>query len=145
MTAAVPETAVLVLTMFADDETVFAAVRAGARGYLLKGAGQDEILTALRAVVAGQMVIGPELAARLVEHLSSTESRAEPFPELTQRERQILDLIARGHNNTAIADALALAPKTVGNHISAVFAKLHVATRAEAIVRARDGGLGVRQ
>jgi DNA-binding NarL/FixJ family response regulator len=140
--AAVPEVAVLVLTMFEDDETVFAAMRAGAHGYLLKGAGQDEILAALHAVVAGQLVIGPGVAQRLMEHLSNPPT-AVSFPELTVREREILDLIARGQNNTSIATALSLAPKTVGNHISAIFAKLQVATRAEAIVRAREGGLGV--
>jgi DNA-binding NarL/FixJ family response regulator len=141
LVAAVPGTAVLVLTMFEDDETVFAAMRAGARGYLLKGAAQDEILTALRSVVAGQVVIGPRVAQRLLEHLSDPP-RQEPFPQLTAREREILDHIARGQNNTAIAAALGLAGKTVGNHISAIFAKLHVASRAEAIVLAREKGLG---
>ncbi len=144
LTVAVPETAVLVLTMFEDDETVFAAMRAGARGYLLKGAGQEEILTALRSVVAGQFVIGPGVAQRLMEHLSNPPHPAS-FPELTVREREILHLIAQGRNNTAIADGLGLAAKTVGNHISAIFAKLQVATRAEAIVRAREGGLGTVQ
>ncbi len=138
----VPEVAVLVLTMFEDDETVFAAVQAGARGYLLKGAGQGDILAALRSVVAGQLVVGPEVAQRLVTRIGAGNTRTPPFPELTAREREVLDLVAQGRNNTAIAEQLGLAVKTVGNHISAVFAKLHVASRSEAIVRAREGGLG---
>jgi DNA-binding NarL/FixJ family response regulator len=142
LVAAVPDTAVLVLTMFDDDEAVFAAMRAGARGYLLKGAEQEQILAAIRSVVAGQVVIGPGVAARLLSQLVD-RPRAEPaFPELTPREREILDLIAQGRNNAAIAARLGLAPKTIGNHISAIFGKLRVATRAEAVVRARDGGLG---
>jgi DNA-binding NarL/FixJ family response regulator len=144
MQAAVPGTAVLVLTMFEDDETVFAALRAGARGYLLKGAGQEDILTAVRAVVAGQMVIGPGVAQRLTEHLSRPQPASAAFPELTGREREVLDLIARGHNNASIAAALGLASKTIGNNISAIFAKLQVASRSEAIVLAREGGLGQR-
>jgi DNA-binding NarL/FixJ family response regulator len=140
-----PEVAVLVLTMFEDDETVLSAMRAGARGYLLKGAEQDEILAALHSVVAGQLVIGPGVAARLVGHLGTPgddKPAAVPFPELTPREREILDRIAQGHSNGAIAAGLGLAPKTVGNHVSAIFAKLRVASRSEAIVRARDEGLG---
>jgi DNA-binding NarL/FixJ family response regulator len=142
LATAVPNTAVLVLTMFEDDEAVFAAMRAGARGYLLKGAGQDEILAAIRSVVAGQVVIGPGVAARLIGYLTDPPRQEVPFPELTPREREILDLMAQGRNNAAIAERLALAPKTVGNHISAIFAKLRVASRAEAVLRARDGGLG---
>jgi DNA-binding NarL/FixJ family response regulator len=128
--------------MFEDDETVFAAMRAGARGYLLKGAGQDEILAAIRSVVAGQTVIGPGIAGRLISYLSTPPTRGVPFPELTPREREILDRIARGETNSAIATALFVAPKTVGNHVSAIFAKLRVASRAEAIVKAREEGLG---
>lgn len=144
--AAVPGTAVLVLTMFEDDETVFSAMRAGARGYLLKGAEQEEILSALRAVVSGQLVIGPGVANRLVAALSAPPAAAPTeFAGLTARERQILDLVAAGLGNGSIAARLGLAPKTVGNHISAIFAKLRVATRAEAIVRAREGGLGTGQ
>lgn len=145
MTTLLPDVAVLVLTMFEDDETVLAAMRAGARGYLLKGAEQDDILAALHSVVAGQVVVGPGVAARLIGHLSAQSDNKPadvPFPELTPREREILDRIARGHNNAAIATQLGLAPKTVGNHVSAIFAKLRVASRAEAIVRARDEGLG---
>jgi DNA-binding NarL/FixJ family response regulator len=142
--AAVPSTAVLVLTMFEDDETVIAAMRAGARGYLLKGAGQEEILTSLRAVVAGQLVMGPDVAQRLIRRLDEPDRPEVPFPGLTSREREVLSLIAQGQNNAAIAANLGLAPKTVGNHISAIFAKLRVESRAEAIVRAREGGLGTR-
>ena len=138
---AVPGVAVLVLTMFEDDETVLSAIRAGARGYLLKGAGQEEIHTAIRAVAAGQLVVGPAVAARLVEHLAAPP-RPEPFPGLTAREREILALVAAGRGNAAIAAELGLAPKTVGNHLSAVFAKLGVATRAEAAILASRQGLG---
>jgi len=141
LATALPETAVLVLTMFEDDETVFSAMRAGARGYLLKGAGQDEILAAIRSVVAGQVVIGPGVAGRLISYLQ-TPPRGLPLPELTPREREILDAIAGGQGNAVIAARLGLAPKTVGNHMSAIFAKLQVAGRAEAIIRAREAGLG---
>jgi DNA-binding NarL/FixJ family response regulator len=142
LAAVLPDVAVLVLTMFEDDDTVFAAMRAGARGYLLKGAEQQDILAAVRSVVAGQLVIGPGVAGRLISYLSNPPARDVPFPELTPREREILDRIAQGQNNAGIAAALGLAAKTVGNHVSAIFAKLRVATRAEAIVRAREEGLG---
>ncbi len=137
-----PDTAVLVLTMFEDDETVFSAMRAGARGYLLKGAEQQDILAAIRSVVAGQVVIGPGVAGRLISYLSAPPAAGTPFPELTPREREILDAIAQGQSNGAIASRLGLAGKTVGNHVSAIFAKLRVAGRAEAIVLARQEGLG---
>ncbi|MFB9317672.1 response regulator transcription factor [Cryptosporangium minutisporangium] len=137
-----PDVPVLVLTMFEDDDTVFAAMRAGARGYLLKGAEQQDILAAVRSVVAGQMVIGPGVAGRLISYLSTPPARGVVFPELTPREREILGQIAQGRSNGAIAADLRLAPKTIGNHVSAIFAKLRVASRAEAIVRAREEGLG---
>jgi DNA-binding NarL/FixJ family response regulator len=142
LVALLPDTAVLVLTMFDDDDTVFAALRAGARGYLLKGAEQEDILAALRSVVAGQVVIGPGVAGRLIGYLDSPPVKGVPFPELTPREREILDRIAQGQSNGVIAARLGLASKTVGNHVSAIFAKLRVATRSEAIVQARRGGLG---
>jgi DNA-binding NarL/FixJ family response regulator len=142
ITALLPDVAVLVLTMFEDDETVLSAMRAGARGYLLKGAEQEDILAALHSVVAGQVVVGPGVAARLIAHLHAPRPDGVPFPELTPREREILDRIARGRSNGAIAAELGLAPKTVGNHVSAIFAKLRVVSRAEAIVRAREEGLG---
>jgi DNA-binding NarL/FixJ family response regulator len=143
---AVPETAVLMLTMFDDDATVFTAMQAGARGYLLKGAEQEEIVTAIHAVVAGQAIFGPTVAARMISYFAQpTEAAAtalHPFPELTAREQEILGLLAAGHGTATIADQLALAPKTISNHLTGIFAKLEVADRAGAIVRARDGGLG---
>jgi DNA-binding NarL/FixJ family response regulator len=145
ITAAVPGTAVLVLTMYEDDDTVFAAMRAGARGYLLKGADQAEIDRALRATAAGEAIFGPGVAARVLGYFASPRPAAEaPFPELTPREREILDRVAAGERNGAIARALQLAPKTVSNHLSSIFTKLAVADRAEAIARAREGGFGRR-
>jgi DNA-binding NarL/FixJ family response regulator len=142
--AAVPETAVLMLTMYDDDATVFTAMQAGARGYLLKGAEQDEIVGAVRAVVAGQAIFGPGVAARVLAHFSAPPAaRAEvAFPELTEREREILDLLAAGSRTGVIAQQLFLSPKTVSNHLTSIFAKLQVTDRAAAIIRAREGGLG---
>ncbi|GIG56331.1 DNA-binding response regulator [Longispora fulva] len=138
-----PDVAVLVLTMFDDDETVFAAMRAGARGYLVKGASQEDISRAITTVAGGGAVFGPGVARRVLNFFGNPSPTAQPpFPELTPREREVLDLIAAGLPNATIARRLGLAGKTVGNHISTIFAKLQVATRAEAIVRARDGGLG---
>jgi DNA-binding NarL/FixJ family response regulator len=140
---AVPETAVLMLTMYDDDATVFTAMQAGARGYLLKGAGQDEIVNAVRAVAAGQAIFGPAVAARMLAFFSSPPPAPEsPFPTLTERERTILDLLAGGRRTAAIAAQLYLSPKTVSNHLTSIFAKLEVADRAAAIIRAREGGLG---
>ncbi len=139
----VPDSVVLMLTMYDDDATVFTAMQAGARGYLLKGAEQDEILTAIRAVVAGQVIFGPGVAARVLGYFTAPPApRVEPFPELTGREREILDLLASGRRTAAIAEALFLSPKTVSNHLTSIFAKLEVADRAAAIIRAREGGLG---
>ncbi len=138
--ATLPDVAVLVVTMFEDDDTVLAAVRAGARGYLLKGAEQEHVETALRAVRTGQLVVGPGIAERLVGHLGAPPS--DPFPELTAREREILALLAAGHTTSAAAARLGLAAKTVGNHVSSVLAKLGVATRGEAVTLARQRGLG---
>jgi DNA-binding NarL/FixJ family response regulator len=143
--AAVPGTAVLVLTMYEDDDTVFAAMRAGASGYLLKGAEQGEIERAVRATAAGEAIFGPGVAARVLTFFAVDRAAAPtPFPQLTTREREILDRVAAGERNGAIARALGLAPKTVSNHLSSIFAKLAVADRAEAIVRAREGGFGRR-
>jgi DNA-binding NarL/FixJ family response regulator len=145
ITAAVPGTAVLVLTMYEDDDTVFAAMRAGARGYLLKGAEQAEIDRALRATAAGEAIFGPGVAARVLGYFAGMRPVADvSFPELTPREREILDRVAAGERNGAIARALGLAPKTVSNHLSSIFTKLAVADRAEAIARAREGGFGRR-
>ena len=141
--AAVPTTRVLMLTMYDDDATVLTAMQAGARGYLLKGAEQDEIVGAIRAVVAGQAIFGPGIAGRVLDYFSAPPvPAAEPFPELTDRERDILDLLASGLRTAAIAERLFLSPKTVSNHLTSVFAKLEVADRTEAILRAREGGLG---
>ena len=141
---AAPHVAVLVLTMGADDESVFAAVRAGARGYVLKGAQRTELLRAIRSVAAGEAIFGPGIARRLVGYFSrpAPSGTGEPFPQLTEREREILDLIAAGRSNAEITSRLVLSPKTVRNHVSNVFAKLDVRDRAEAIVRAREAGLG---
>jgi DNA-binding NarL/FixJ family response regulator len=137
-----PGVAVLMLTMFDDDYSVLAAMRAGARGYVLKGAQQDEIVRAIQSVAAGQAIFGPGIA-RLVLGLASQPPAAEtPFTELTDREREVLDLIAAGARNAEIARRMAIAPKTVANHISAIFTKLQVTDRGEAIIMARDAGLG---
>ena len=138
-----PEARVLVLTMVADDEAVFAAVQAGALGYLLKGAGQAEIGRALEAVAAGQGVYGAEVARRLRAFFTAGSGVvAKPFPELSDREREVLDLIAAGLPNTAIAHRLFLSEKTIRNNVTSIFAKLAVRDRAEAVVRAREAGLG---
>ncbi len=139
-----PHIGVIVVTMFEDDDSVFAAMRAGAKGYVLKGADQDEILKVIRAVAAGEAHFGPQIARRLMSFFSVSKPTVplEAFPELTAREREILDLIARGRNNQEIATQLSLSPKTVRNHISNIFTKLQVADRVQAIIRARNAGLG---
>ena len=139
---AVDGVAVLVLTMFDDDDTVFGAMRAGAQGYLLKGADQAEIDRAIRAVVAGEAIFSPGVAQRVLGYFAAPPPAADPFPELTAREREVLDLMAAGERNQVIADRLFLSPKTVANHISSIFVKLAVADRSAAIVRARREGLG---
>jgi DNA-binding NarL/FixJ family response regulator len=136
-----PHVGILVLTMLADDDSVFAALRVGARGYLLKGAGQAEIARAVQTVAEGGGVFGASVASRVMDHFSGQQA-TEPFPELTDREREVLALVAAGQNNTAIAAQLALAHKTVRNHISNILTKLQVSDRAQAIVRARTAGLG---
>jgi DNA-binding NarL/FixJ family response regulator len=134
---------VLVLTMYDDDDSVFAAMRAGARGYLVKGVEQEEIARAIRSVAAGEAIFGPGVAQRVLGFLAAPPSRTEvAFPELSEREHSVLDLLAAGLNNAAIAGRIGIAPKTVANNVSAIFAKLQVADRAQAIVRARDAGLG---
>jgi DNA-binding NarL/FixJ family response regulator len=139
---ACPGTAVLVLSMAEDDDVVFSAMQAGARGYLLKGAAQEEIERALKAVVAGEVIFGPAVATRVLGLFGRAPVVADPFPQLTPRERDVLDLVARGLRNAVIGERLGMAPKTVANHLSAIFAKLQVTDRSAAIVRARDGGLG---
>lgn len=141
---AAPDVAVLMLTMFDDDDSVFAAMRAGARGYVLKGAQQDEIVRAIHAVAAGEAIFGPGIARRVLGLAAAPAVHPVPFPDLTSRERQVLDLIAAGARNPEIAQRMSIAPKTVANHIAAIFAKLQVADRNQAIILARDAGLGQR-
>jgi DNA-binding NarL/FixJ family response regulator len=139
-----PTVAVLVLTMLEDDDSVFAALQAGARGYLLKGADHDDITRAVQAVAQGEAIFGPAVAARVLAYFTAARPPT-PSPvlaELTDREREVLELLAAGHPNAAIAQQLFLSPKTVRNYISSIFAKLQVASRGEAIVRAREQGLG---
>lgn len=138
---AAPRVAVLVLTMVEDDDSVFAAMRAGASGYLVKGAEQDHIVRAIRSVAAGEAVFGPGVAQRVLGYFR-TAPAANPFPELTSREHEILDLLAGGMTNAAIALRLGVAAKTVANNVSGIFVKLRVADRKQAIVRARDAGMG---
>lgn len=141
-----PHVAILVLTMFEDDDSVFASMRAGARGYILKGEGQNEILDAIRSVARGEAIFGPGIAKRLINYFTalgaSASTTPQLFPELTDREREVLDLIAHGYTNTEISTRLVLSPKTVRNHVSNIFSKLQVADRAHAIIRAREAGLG---
>jgi DNA-binding NarL/FixJ family response regulator len=139
-----PHVKVLVLTMFEDDDSVFAAMRAGARGYLLKGADQDEIVRAIEAVGSGEAIFGPRVAARVIEYVTTPQPThaAQAFPELTARELEVLERIARGESNATIARHFVLSQKTVRNHVSNIFTKLQVADRAQAIVRAREAGLG---
>jgi DNA-binding NarL/FixJ family response regulator len=139
----VPGVAVVVLTMTEDADTVFAALRAGARGYLLKEADAAEIARAVRAVAAGEAVFGPRVADQVLRFFASAGTvAATPFPQLTAREREVLALVAQGCDNAAIARRLFLSGKTVRNHVSACLAKLQVATRAEAVALARDAGIG---
>ncbi len=141
--AAHPHTHVLILTMFEEDESVFAAMRAGARGYLLKGSGRDEVLRAVRTVAAGEAIFGPAIAQRLTAYFASSAGGApRPFPELTAREHEVLELIARGNANSEIAATLTVSLKTVRNHVSNVFTKLRVTTRAQAMIKARESGMG---
>ena len=143
LAAEAPEVGIVVLTMSEDDGTVFAAVRAGARGYLVKGAEQEEIVRAISTVASGGAVFGATLALRIAEFFAAgPPTPTDAFPQLTAREREILELLAAGRSNQQIASALFLSPKTVRNNVSNVFAKLQVADRAEAIVRAREAGLG---
>lgn len=135
-----PAISVLIVTMFEDDDSVFAALRAGARGYVLKGTGEEALLRAIRSVAVGEAIFGPTIASRVLTYFS----RPAPiplFPSLTEREREILTLVAKGKSNQTIARELLLATKTVANHVSNIFAKLQVADRSEAIIRARDAGL----
>ena len=139
-----PHVGVLVLTMVEDEDAVFATMRAGALGYVVKGSSQAEILHAIRAVGSGEAVFGPTIAQRLISYFSTSSSRPpHAFPELTAREREVLELIARGEGNAAISRTLGISQKTVRNHVSNVFTKLRVADRSQAIVKAREAGIGV--
>jgi len=140
-----PDVAVIVLTMFDDDDSVFAAMRAGARGYLLKGTKQADLIRAVHLVASGGAMFGPAVAQRMIEYFSRPRhSVVMPFPQLTDREHEILDLLAQGQPNPSIAARLAISEKTVRNHVSNIFTKLAVADRAQAVVRAREAGLGTQ-
>ena len=144
--AVLPSVAVLVLTMFDDDDSVFAAMRAGARGYLLKGTEGEETVRAISVVSDGEAIFSPTIARRLMHYFGADGELQQRvplhnFPELTEREREVLMLIAQGYTNPAIAEHLVISPKTVRNHVSTIFSKLQVASRAEAIIRARDAGM----
>ena len=145
ITARHPGVKVVMLTMNDDDETVLSAMRAGASGYLLKGSGAEEVHTAIKAAAAGGMVFGASLAAQVAAYFSgvrAAEDAPEPFPELTDRERDVLRLLAAGRSNDQIAGELFVSSKTVRNAVSAIYAKLHAAGRAEAIIKAREAGYG---
>jgi len=144
------EIGVLVLTMFDDDDSVFAAMRAGARGYLLKDADKDEVVRAIVAVERGEAIFSPTIAQRMIQYFStssasSKKSQPDEFAELTERELEILNLIAQGHNNMVISNKLSLSIKTVQNYVSSILTKLQVADRAQAIVRAREAGFGKKE
>ena len=140
--AADPDVRVLVLSLFEDEDSVFLALRAGARGYVLKDADEEELTGAIRAVARGEAIFSRAIAGRVLAFFSQSRAAPKVFPELTDREREILDLIAQGHPNPSIARRLSLSPKTVANYVSAIFAKLQVADRAQAMIRAREAGLG---
>ena len=138
-----PELRVLVVTMHEDEDSLVASVRAGARGYLVKGADPSGVERAIRAVADGEVIVGAAVAAKAIGAMAASRTLAPTvFPELTDREREVLDLMARGHDNATIARRLVLSPKTVRNHVSNVLSKLQVADRAQAALRARDAGLG---
>jgi DNA-binding NarL/FixJ family response regulator len=146
-----PTIGVVMVTMLEDDASVFAAMRAGARGYVLKGARHEELLQTIRAVAGGQALFGPAIAARMMKFFQDIQANRnqfipeDAFPELTAREREVLELIGQGANNSQIAEQLVITDKTVRNHITSVFSKLQVADRAQAIIKARDAGLGKQE
>jgi DNA-binding NarL/FixJ family response regulator len=139
-----PEINILMVTMFEDDQSVFAAMRAGARGYVVKGVKHDEMLRAIRAVASGEAIFSPSIASRMMDFFATSRRviPAEAFPELTDREQEVLNLMARGDSNADIAQELTISIKTVRNHVSNIFGKLQVADRAQAVIRAREAGLG---
>lgn len=139
-----PHVRVLMVTMFEDDNSIFLAMRAGARGYILKDAAEEELLRAIKAAAGGEAIFSPTVAARVINYFAEPKLAAprDAFPELTEREREVLALVANGLSNAEIAAQLALSLKTVRNHVSNIFSKLQVADRARAIIRAREAGLG---
>jgi DNA-binding NarL/FixJ family response regulator len=138
-----PHIGVIMVTMLEDDDSVFTAMRAGARGYVVKGADQTEMLRTIRAVAAGEALFSSEIAEKLMNFFARLEpSSAQIFPELTEREHEVLELIAKGLSNPEIARRLTISPKTVRNHVSNIFSKMQVADRAQAIIRAREAGMG---
>jgi DNA-binding NarL/FixJ family response regulator len=139
-----PQIRVLVVTMFEDDHLVFAAMRAGARGYLLKGARHEDMVRAIRAAGSGDAIFSPAIAGKLVDYFAALQPShpLQVFPDLSSREREILALLAQGYKNPEIADRLVISPKTVRNYVSNIISKLQVADRAQAILRAKDAGLG---
>jgi DNA-binding NarL/FixJ family response regulator len=144
-----PRTAILMLTMFEDDKSILAAMRAGAHGYVLKGADGTEMLRAIHAVANGEAIFSPTITQRLTGYFATPggdpkTSSMQAFPNLTEREHEILTLIAEGYTNTAIASRLYLSPKTVRNYVSSIFTKLEVSDRSQAIVQAREAGLGTK-
>ena len=140
-----PQIRVLVVTMFEDDHLVFAAMRAGARGYLLKGTRHEDMVRAIRAVGSGDAIFSPAIAAKLVDYFAALQpgNPTQVFPDLSSREREILALLAQGYKNSDIADRLVISPKTVRNYVSNIISKLQVADRAQAILRAKDAGFGI--
>jgi DNA-binding NarL/FixJ family response regulator len=142
-----PHIGVIMVTMFEDDDSVFAAMRAGARGYVLKGADQEEMVRAIRAVARGEALFGQAIAARLQDFFAESKRQfaAAAFPELTERELEVLELIAQGYNNATIARELSITVKTVRNHVSNILNKLQVVDRAQAIIRAREAGFGTEK
>lgn len=138
-----PHIRILVITLFEDDESIFNALRAGARGYILKDTAEEELVRAIRAVGEGEAIFSPAIATRMIDYFSAARPLIpqEVFPELTEREREVLRLVARGLTNAAIAERLVISLKTVRNHVSNIYSKLQVADRAQAAIRAREGGL----
>jgi DNA-binding NarL/FixJ family response regulator len=141
--ASSPTTRILVITLFQDDDSVFAALRAGARGYILKDTDEADMIRAIRSIAAGESLFSPAIASRVLAFFANVRPVApDIFPSLTDRERDILHLLAQGRSNSAIATEFSLSPKTIANNVSNIFGKLQVADRAEAIVRAREAGMG---
>lgn len=144
-----PDTAILMLTMFEDDKSIFAAMRAGAHGYVLKGADGTEMLRAIHAVASGEAIFSPTITRRLTQYFATPggglkTSSEQAFPNLSEREHEILTFMAEGYTNNAIASRLYLSPKTVRNYVSSIFTKLEVSDRSQAIVQAREAGLGTK-